>query len=60
MGEITASLLHEAGYSSAREVAETSLEELTQSSSLTEKKAATLIAAAREMAKKGGPEEAAD
>jgi transcription termination/antitermination protein NusA len=59
VGEITASLLHEAGYSSAREVAETSLEELIQSTSLTEKKATALIAAAREMAKGGGPEEAA-
>jgi len=59
-GEITASLLHEAGYTSAREVAETTTEELTQATGLTEKKAATLIAAAQEMAKKGGPEEAAD
>ncbi|HLD46965.1 MAG TPA: transcription termination factor NusA, partial [Desulfobaccales bacterium] len=56
VGEITASLLAEAGYSSAREVAESSLEELTQSTGLTEKKAATLIAAAREMAQQGGPE----
>jgi endonuclease III len=32
------------------------LEELTQSTGLTEKKAATLIAAAREMAQQGGPE----
>ena len=54
VGEITASLLDEAGYSSAREVAETSWEELTQSTGLTEKKAATLIAAAREMASRAG------
>ena len=54
VGEITASLLHEAGYTSAREVAETSLEELIQSTGLTEKKAATLIAAAQEMAARAG------
>ena len=60
VGEITASLLHEAGYTSAREVAETSLEELIQSTSLTEKKAGTLITAAREMISKGGRESAAD
>ena len=60
VGEITASLLHEAGYSSAREVAETSLEELIQSTGLTEKKAAALIAAAQEMIQGGGPEDAAD
>jgi N utilization substance protein A len=56
VGEITASLLHEAGYTSAQEVAETNLEELIQSTNLTEKKAAALIAAAQEMAKSGGPE----
>ncbi len=60
VGEITASLLHEAGFSSAREVAETSLEELIQSTSLTEKKAAALITAAQEMAKGGSPEDPAD
>jgi N utilization substance protein A len=60
VGEITASLLHEAGYTSAREVAETSLDELIQSTRLTEKKAAALIAAAQEMTKGGGPEDAAD
>ncbi|MGB8991242.1 MAG: transcription termination factor NusA [Desulfobaccales bacterium] len=60
VGEITASLLHEAGFTSAREVAETSLEELIQSTSLTEKKAAALIAAAQEMAKGGSPEDTAD
>ena len=60
VGEITASLLHEAGFTSARDVAETSLEELIQSTSLTEKKAAALIAAAQEMAKGGSPEDAAD
>jgi N utilization substance protein A len=60
VGEITASLLHEAGYTSAREVAETSLEELIQSTSLTEKKAATIITAAQDMARGGGSEETAD
>ncbi len=49
VGEITANLLHEAGYTSAKEVAETSLEELLQSTTLTEKKAAGLIAAAKDM-----------
>jgi N utilization substance protein A len=60
VGEITASLLHEAGYTSAREVAETSLEELVQSTSLTEKKAGSLITAAQEMAKGEGSEDKAD
>jgi N utilization substance protein A len=60
VGEITASLLAEAGYSSSREVAESSWEELTQSTGLTEKKAATLITAAREMAQQGGPEAAVE
>lgn len=41
-------------------MAETSLEELLQSTGLTEKKAATLIAAAQEMAKGGAPEAASD
>jgi N utilization substance protein A len=49
VGEITANALHEAGYTSAKEVAETSLEELLQSTGLTEKKASALMAAAREM-----------
>jgi len=49
VGEITANLLHEAGFRSAREVAETSVEELVQSTGLSERKAAALIAAAREM-----------
>jgi len=56
VGEITASLLHEAGYTSAREVAETSLDDLIQSTGLTEKKATALIAGAQEMAKTGEPE----
>ncbi|MFA5110688.1 MAG: transcription termination factor NusA [Desulfobaccales bacterium] len=60
VGEITASLLHEAGYSSAREVAETNLEDLVQATNLTEKKAAALINAAQEMAQEGGPEGPAD
>jgi N utilization substance protein A len=60
VGEITASLLHEAGFTSAREVAETSLEELIQSTNLTEKKATAIIAAAQEMTKAGSPEDTAD
>jgi N utilization substance protein A len=53
VGEITASLLHEGGYTSARDVAETTLEELIQATGLTEKKAAALIASAQEMAQGG-------
>jgi N utilization substance protein A len=53
VGEITASLLHEGGYTSARDVAETTLEELVQATGLTEKKAAALIASAQEMAQGG-------
>ena len=60
VGEITASLLHEAGYTSAREVADASLEELVQSTGLTEKKAGGLITAAQEMTKGEGPEEETD
>jgi N utilization substance protein A len=60
VGEITASLLHEAGYTSAREVAETSLDDMIQSTGLTEKKAAALIDAAQEMTKGDGPEDADD
>jgi N utilization substance protein A len=59
VGEITANILLEAGYTSAREVAETSLEELVQNTSLTEKKAASLIAAAREMTGLKAEEDAA-
>jgi N utilization substance protein A len=59
VGEITASLLHEAGYTSAREVAETTEEELIQSTGLTEKKAASLISAAKEMTAGGEPEDTA-
>ncbi|MFH1596128.1 MAG: transcription termination factor NusA [Pseudomonadota bacterium] len=53
VGEITASLLHEGGYTSARDVAETTLEDLIQATGLTEKKAAALIASAQEMAQGG-------
>jgi N utilization substance protein A len=53
VGEITASLLHEGGYTSSRDVAETTLEELVQATGLTEKKAAALIASAQEMAQGG-------
>jgi N utilization substance protein A len=60
VGEITASLLHEAGYTSAREVAETTLEELIQSTGLTEKKASSLISAAKEMAAGGEAADAAE
>jgi transcription termination/antitermination protein NusA len=56
VGEITANLLHEAGFTSAREVAETGLEELMQATGLPEKKAVTLIAAAREMIGQKTPE----
>jgi len=56
VGEITANLLHEAGYTSAKEVAETSLEELLQTTALTEKKAASIIAAAQEMVGQKTPE----
>ncbi len=58
VGEITANLLHEAGYTSAREVAETSLEELIQATGLTEKKATSLMAAAQEMVRGATDEEA--
>jgi N utilization substance protein A len=53
VGEITANLLHEAGYTSAREVAESNLEELIQTTGLSEKKAAGLIAAAQEIMGEG-------
>jgi N utilization substance protein A len=56
VGEITANLLHEAGYTSAKEVAETGLDDLTQATGLTDKKAAGLIAAAQEMIGKKTPE----
>jgi N utilization substance protein A len=49
VGEITASLLHEAGYTSAKEVAESSLEDLVQATGLNDRKAASLIEAAREL-----------
>ena len=58
VGEITANLLHEAGYTSGREVAETSAEELIQATGLTEKKATALITAAKEMIQGGAVEEA--
>jgi N utilization substance protein A len=53
VGEITANILHEAGFSSAREVAESNVEEMIQATGLTEKKAGSLIAAAQEMKGKG-------
>ncbi len=49
VGEITANLLHEGGYTSAKEVSETNMDELIQATGLSEKKAAGLIAAAQEM-----------
>jgi N utilization substance protein A len=49
VGEITANVLHEANYTSAREVAESNLEDLMQATGLSEKKAASLIEAAQEM-----------
>ncbi|MBW1992554.1 MAG: transcription termination/antitermination protein NusA [Deltaproteobacteria bacterium] len=60
VGEITANLLHEAGYTSAREVAETAVEELVQATGLTEKKAASIIAAAQEMMGQKASEEATE
>jgi N utilization substance protein A len=53
VGEITANLLNEAGFTSAREVAESNLEELIQATGLTEKKAASLIAGAQELRGQG-------
>ncbi len=60
VGEITANLLHEGGYTSAREVAETSLEELIQATNLSEKKATALIASAQEMVRGAAAEGAGD
>jgi len=60
VGEITANLLHEGGYTSAREVAETSLEELIQATGLTEKKAMALIESAQEMVRGASEEETAE
>jgi transcription termination/antitermination protein NusA len=60
VGEITANLLAEAGYTSAREVSETNFEELIQATGLTEKKAAALIAAAKDMIQGGAGETAAE
>lgn len=62
VGEITANALNEAGFTSAKEVAETNLEELMQATGLHEKKARTLMAAAQEMMTPEGEEakEAAD
>ncbi len=51
VGEITANLLHEAGFTSARDVAETNMEELIQATGLSEKKAASLITGAKELAR---------
>lgn len=51
VGEITANLLHEGGFTSARELTESSVEDLVQATGLTEKKAGNLIAAAQEMAR---------
>ncbi len=60
VGEITANLLHEGGYNSAREVAETSLEELIQGTGLSEKKAGSLIASAQEMMRGAAEEESGE
>jgi len=63
VGEITANTLHEAGFTSAKEVAETTLEELMQATGLHEKKARALMAAAQEIltpkAEEAAPEAAA-
>jgi transcription termination/antitermination protein NusA len=56
VGEITANTLHEAGFTSAKEVAETTLEELMQATGLHEKKVRTLMAAAQEMITPEGEE----
>jgi transcription termination factor NusA len=56
VGEITANALNEAGFTSAKEVAETNLEELMQATGLHEKKARTLMAAAQEMMTPEGEE----
>jgi N utilization substance protein A len=53
VGEITANLLHEGGFASAREVAESNVDELIQATGLSEKKATSLIDAAREMDREG-------
>lgn len=58
VGEITANLLHEAGFTSAREITETTLDDLIQATGLSEKKAAALLAGAAEMLG-GGAETAA-
>ncbi|MBW1917030.1 MAG: transcription termination/antitermination protein NusA [Deltaproteobacteria bacterium] len=55
VGEMTASALYEGGFTSAREVAESSLEDLLQVPGLNERKAANIIAAAKEML--AGPKE---
>ncbi len=60
VGEITANLLHEGGYNSAREVAETSLEELIQATGLSEKKGGGLIASAQEMVRGAAEEESGE
>lgn len=49
VGEMTASALYEAGFTSARDVAESSVEELLQVSGLNERKAGSIIEAAQEM-----------
>jgi len=58
VGEITASLLNEGGFTSAREVAESNVEELVQATGVTEKKATSIIGGAREMARQGAAESA--
>jgi N utilization substance protein A len=60
VGEITANALHEAGYTSAKDVAEANPEELMQAAGLTDKKVAAIIAAAQEAAAGGGQETDAD
>ena len=58
VGEITANLLNEGGFTSAREVAESNVEELVQATGVTEKKATSIIGGAREMARQGAAESA--
>lgn len=54
VGEMTASALYEAGFTSAKEVAEAAISDLLQIPGLTEKKATTIHAAAQAVLEGGG------
>lgn len=60
VGEMTASALYEAGFTSAKDVAEASIEHLLQIPGLTEKKATSIFVAAQELLRggEGSPEAA--